>query len=93
MSFEYFDWAPLCCVELNRNIAKTVSMIAARDIDQGEELFINYGFEYWEGIDLPGKWKNKKEYMDRFNEYKRLLKSDSKGSFRDAFEDWLKDTQ
>lgn len=92
-SSELFDWAPLCCVELNRYITKTVVIVAARNIKKGEELFINYGYEYWKGIELPDKWKTREEYKQRFEEFKKELKTDSKGSLRDAFEDWLMNSQ
>lgn len=66
--FQNVEYAPFVCPELNEALIVPPMARAIRDIEPGEELFIDYGFDYWKGRrnKIANVWKDKDDYNEEW---------------------------
>ncbi|CAD7942586.1 unnamed protein product [Amoebophrya sp. A25] len=58
------DCKPYNCYFVKRPEAGCADVVALRDIEPGEELYVSYGKMYWAGHNLTAGPKNKKDAVD-----------------------------
>jgi hypothetical protein len=71
-----YDWTPFIFPEVNFALIKPVVLIATRDIVEGEEIFTDYGYSYWNekpggSLNIEGMWQSPEErkvFQDKLEE-------------------------